>query len=143
MLITQIALILAIAAMSFHDPSSGLQLLAINAILIAFFSASQDVVFDAYKIDSLDEREMGAGAATGVLGYRIAMLITGSLALFLADRLPWPAVYLLIALLMVIGIGAIWAPEPVLEVGPPQSLRAAVIDSFSDFFRRTGPVGAS
>lgn len=141
LLITQIALMLAIGAMSLHDPSRGLQLLAFNAILIAFFSASQDVVFNAYQVDSLDEREMGAGAATGVLGYRIAMLITGSLALVLADRLPWPAVYLLIALLMLVGIGAsLWAPEPVLEKGPPQSLRAAVIDSFSEFFRRTGPV---
>ena len=56
-----LALVLAIGAMSFHDPSRALQLLAFNAILIAFFSASTDVVFDAYKVDALDEREMGAG----------------------------------------------------------------------------------
>lgn len=139
LLITQVALFLAIAAMSLHDPSRGLQMLAINAIFIAFFSASQDIVFDAYKIDALDEREMGAGAAIGVLGYRIALLVTGSLAFVMADRMPWTTVYLLIALLMVVGIGAaIWAPEPVLESGPPKSLREAVTEAFGDFFRRTG-----
>src|SRR5690606_20499136 len=126
------------AGMSLHDPSRGLQLLAFNAILIAFFSASQDVVFDAYKVDALDEREMGAGAAVGVLGYRIALLVTGSVALILADQIPWPTVYLLIAILMVIGIGAaIWAPEPVVE-SPPTSFMRVVTDSFAEFFRRTG-----
>ncbi len=141
LVITQIALLLAIAGMSLHDPSGGLRLLAFNAILIAFFSASQDVVFDAYRVDALDEREMGAGAAIGVLGYRIALLVTGSAALVLADRLPWPTVYLLISLLMVVGILAtLWAPEPVLEAPPPRSMREAVVEPFLDFFRRTGPV---
>lgn len=141
LLITQLALLLAIAAMSLHDPSRGLQLLAFNAILIAFFSASQDVVFDAFRVDALDEREMGAGAAIGVLGYRIALLVTGSAALVLADRLPWPTVYLLISLLMGIGVLAtLWAPEPVLEAAPPRSMREAVTEPFLDFFRRTGPV---
>ena len=139
LIITQLALLLSIAAMSFHDPSRGLQLLAVNAILIAFFSASQDIVFDAYKIDALDEREMGAGAAIGVLGYRIALLVTGSLAFFMADRMPWTTVYLLIALLMLVGLlAAIWAPEPVLEVGPPVSLKAAATQAFTEFFGRTG-----
>src|SRR5690606_32967750 len=136
---TQVALLFSVAAMSFHDPSRGLQLLAVNAILIAFFSASQDIVFDAYKIDALDEREMGAGAAIGVLGYRIALLVTGSLAFVMADRMAWPTVYFLISLLMLVGVGAaIWAPEPVLEVGPPRSLREAVTEAFGDFYRRTG-----
>jgi len=141
LILTQIGLLVAISGMSFHDPSRGLQLLAFNAILIAFFSASQDVVFDAYRIDALDERELGAGAAIGVLGYRIALLVTGSLALIMADRMPWPTVYLLIALLMAVGIGAtLWAPEPVLEAGPPRSMRDAVVEPFLDFFQRTGPI---
>src|SRR5690606_15545890 len=67
LLITQVGLLLSIGAMGLQDPSRALQLLAFNAVLIAFFSASQDVVFDAYRIDVLDEREMGAGAALGVL----------------------------------------------------------------------------
>jgi MFS transporter, PAT family, beta-lactamase induction signal transducer AmpG len=140
LVITQVALMLVIGAMSLHDPSTGLQLLAINAILIAFFSASQDIVFDAYRVDALDEREMGAGAAIGVMGYRIAMLLSGSAALILADRgMPWPTVYLLIALFMLVGIGgAFWAPEPVMHTPPPQSLIKVVVESFSEFFHRTG-----
>ena len=139
LLITQIALLLSIAAMSLHDPSRGLQLLAFNALLIAFFSASQDIVFNAYQVDALDEREMGAGAAIGVLGYRIAMIVTGAVAFVMADRLPWPVVYLLMAVLMGVGIlAAFWAPEPVMEEAPPRSIREAVIDPFVEFFRRTG-----
>ncbi|HVF38649.1 MAG TPA: hypothetical protein VM939_02035, partial [Gemmatimonadaceae bacterium] len=63
LLITQILLLVAIAAMAVHDPTRGLQALALNAILIAVFSASQDVAGDAYRTDILDEREMGAGTA--------------------------------------------------------------------------------
>jgi MFS transporter, PAT family, beta-lactamase induction signal transducer AmpG len=139
LVITQILLLLSIAAMSLHDPQRSLQLLAFNAVLLAFFSASQDIVFNAYQVDALDEREMGAGAAIGVLGYRIAMIVTGSLAFVLADRLPWPVVYLLMAVLMGVGIAAaFWAPEPVMEEAPPASLRESVVDPFVEFFQRTG-----
>lgn len=139
LLITQIALLLAIAGMSLHDPSRGLQLLAFNALLIVFFSASQDIVFNAYQVDALDEREMGAGAAIGVLGYRIAMIVTGSVAFVLADHLPWPVVYVLMALLMGVGVfAAFWAPEPVMEEAAPRTMREAVVDPFIEFFRRTG-----
>lgn len=141
LLLSQIALLLAIAAMSMHDPRRGLELLAINALLIAFFSATQDIAFDAYRVDVLNEREMGVGASMGVLGYRIALLLTGGLALVLADQMSWPTVYLLMAALMVLGIAAtFFAPEPVLREGRPMSLAEAVIDPFREFFRRTGPV---
>ncbi|HEY9647984.1 MAG TPA: MFS transporter, partial [Chroococcidiopsis sp.] len=72
LVITQVGLVLAIALMSLQKPSQALQLLGINALLIAFLSASQDIAFDAYRTDVLEEREMGAGAAVAVLGYRIA-----------------------------------------------------------------------
>ncbi|MCC7131003.1 MAG: hypothetical protein IT352_00055, partial [Gemmatimonadales bacterium] len=70
LLVTQLGLLGAIALMSLQDPRRGLELLALNAILIAFFSASQDIVIDAYRTDVLTEREMGAGAAVWVTGYR-------------------------------------------------------------------------
>ena len=140
-LITQVALLLAIAAMSFQDPRTGLQLLAVNAILIAFFSATQDAVIDAYRADVLVEREMGAGAAIWVAGYRIALIVTGSLAFILADRMPWPIVYLLLAALMIVGIITTFlAPEPALHVAPPTSLADAVIKPFAEFFSRAGVV---
>lgn len=138
----QIGLLIAIALMAFQQPQQALQLLAINAVVIAFLAASQDIVADAYRTDVLEELELGAGAAVFVLGYRIALLFTGSLALILADRLPWPSVYLLMALGMVIGIIAtLFAPEP-KETSPPESLAAAVILPFGEFFQRQGVVQA-
>ena len=138
----QIGLLIAIALMAFQQPKQALQLLAINAVAIAFLSASQDIAADAYRTDVLEELELGAGAAVFVLGYRIALLFTGSLALILADNLPWPSVYLFMALGMVIGIIAtLFAPEP-KETSPPESLAAAVILPFGEFFQRQGVVQA-
>lgn len=139
-LITQVLLLLSIAAMALHDPARGLQMLAINAIAIAFFSASQDISLDAYRTDVLQDREMGAGAAVFVLGYRIAMISTGALAFFLADRIQWPAVYVVLSLLLVVGIATTFiAPEPVLSDAPPKTLFEAVVLPFADFFQRVGP----
>ena len=139
LLLTQIALFVAIAAMSLHDPGTGLRLLAVNAIVIAFFSASQDVVIDAYRTDILSSREMGAGAAIWVLGYRVALLTTGALAFVLADRMPWPAVYLVLSSLMLIGMAStFFAPEPVLSEPPPSTFREAVVLPFREFFARAG-----
>src|SRR5688572_10588810 len=139
LLITQILLVIAIGAMSLHDPRLGLQALAFNALFIAFFSASQDVAGDAYRTDVLHHREMGAGASVWVLGYRIALLLTGALAFVLADRMPWPTVYLILSSLMLVGIIASFlAPEPVLDDAPPRSLADAVILPFNEFFTRSG-----
>jgi MFS transporter, PAT family, beta-lactamase induction signal transducer AmpG len=140
LLITQILLLVAIAAMSVHNPRTGLQALAINAILIAVFSASQDIAGDAYRTDVLEDREMGAGAAIWVLGYRIALLVTGSLAFILAERLTWGVVYLLLSALMLVGIITTFlAPEPVSPEAPPKTLGEAVVLPFADFFQRSGP----
>ena len=144
LVITQLLLLLSIAAMSFHDPRLGLQALAINALLLAFFSASQDIAVDAYRADVLHEREMGAGAAAYVMGYRVALIVTGSLALVFADRMSWPAVYLLLSALMLVGIfTAFLAPEPVLKDAPPQSLAEAVALPFKEFFQRRGALSGA
>jgi MFS transporter, PAT family, beta-lactamase induction signal transducer AmpG len=141
LLITQVLLFLAIAAMGLHDPQRTLQMLALNAVLIAFFSASQDTVVDGYKVDVLEERELGAGAAIGVLGYRIAMIAVGSGAFMLADRMPWSTVYMMISVLMVVAIaGTIMAPEPIIPERTPQTLGEAVVEPFAEFFQRTGLV---
>lgn len=138
LLVTQLALALAIAAMSLQQPSRALQWLAINAVVIAFFSASQDVAFDAYRVDVLETRELGAGAAIAVLGYRIALLVTGSLALILADRLSWQTVYLLLAGLMALSVTyTLWAPEPAID-HQPASLLDAIVLPFQEFFQRSG-----
>jgi PAT family beta-lactamase induction signal transducer AmpG len=129
----------AIAAMALQNPKQSLQLLAINAVLIAFFSASQDIAFDAYRTDLLEQREMGAGAAISVLGYRVALLVAGSLALILADQMPWPLVYLCLAGLMLLSVlYSAWAPEPTGGDRPPETLADAVRLPFLEFFQRSG-----
>jgi PAT family beta-lactamase induction signal transducer AmpG len=138
LLITQVALLAAIAFMSTLDPVKSPLLLGIAALAVAFLSASQDIVFDAYRTDVLRENERGAGAATSVLGYRIAMLVSGGGALILADQyLGWNAMYLTMAALMAVGIVATWlAPEPEQAGRTPQSLRAAVVEPLAEFFSR-------
>jgi len=99
---TQLALAGACFAMASLDPRTAIEAVGICAVAIAFLSASQDIVFDAYRADLLDERERGAGAAVSVLGYRLAMLVSGGLALILADQwLGWPNTYRLMALVFV------------------------------------------
>ncbi len=90
LLITQIGLVLAIGAMSLQNPSKALLMLAINAFMLAFFSATQDIAADAYRTDILLPAERGTGVANFVLGYRLALIITGSLTFILADHLRWP-----------------------------------------------------
>lgn len=138
LLVTQLALIAGIMAMGFMQPSRDLTLLAALAVLVAFCSASQDIVFDAWKTDVLPPEERGSGAAITVLGYRLAMLISGGLALWLADRyLGWQATYWLMALLMVPGlIATLLAREPEAPVREPHSLRQAVAFPLKDFFQR-------
>ncbi|NJO43206.1 MAG: AmpG family muropeptide MFS transporter [Cyanobacteria bacterium CRU_2_1] len=144
LVITQVALVGMIAVMSLQNPSETLQLLAVNALLIAFFSASQDIAFDAYRSDVLDEPEMGAGAAVTVLGYRIALLVTGSLALILADHIPWTMVYLLMAGVMALSLlFSIAAPEPTLNDRPPETLLEAVYLPLREFFGRSGILRAT
>ncbi|MGA9382581.1 MAG: AmpG family muropeptide MFS transporter [Phormidium sp.] len=139
LLITQLALILAIAALYFQNPSQALQFLAINAVLIAFFGATQDIAADAYRTDVLEKLEMGAGAAVFVLGYRLALLATGSIAFILADSIPWPSVFLFMSLLMLVGVVAsFFAPEPPEDQNRPESLKEAVVLPFGDFFYRHG-----
>ncbi|MEO5590826.1 MAG: AmpG family muropeptide MFS transporter [Gemmatimonadaceae bacterium] len=139
LLITQVLLLAGIAAMSLHDPVNGLRALAFNAVIIAVFSASQDIAGDAYRTDVLEDRELGAGAAIWVLGYRLALLITGSVSFILAERLSWGTVYAILSSLMLVGVVATFlAPEPELKVAPPKSLADAVVMPFRNFFSRLG-----
>lgn len=137
MVLTQISLGLGIAAMSFSSPTRLPLLVALMALFVAFASASQDIVIDAYRTDILAEKERGVGAAVFVMGYRLAMLISGALALILSDRIGWQATYLLMAALMSVGVlSALWGGEPRQQALPPQSLTEAVGGPWRDFFSR-------
>lgn len=138
LLITQALLLLAIAGMGFLDPSSQLRWMAALAVVIAFCSASQDIVFDAWKTDVLPAEERGAGAAISVLGYRLGMLVSGGLALWLADRyLGWHGMYWLMAALIIpCMIATLLAPEPDDIIPVPRTLEQAVAEPLRDFFAR-------
>lgn len=141
MIITQIALILGIAAMAFNSPKQAPLLIAAFALVVAFSSASQDIVIDAYRTDVLREKERGAGAAVFVMGYRIAMLVSGALALILSDNIGWHNTYLLMAGLMSIGvISAFFGPEPEEKIIPPKSLQEAIWGPLKDYFSRRSAV---
>ncbi|MCE9993385.1 muropeptide MFS transporter AmpG [Enterobacter asburiae] len=138
LVMTQVLLLLAIAAMGFLEPSSQLRWMAALAVVIAFCSASQDIVFDAWKTDVLPAEERGTGAAISVLGYRLGMLVSGGLALWLADRyLGWQSMYwLMAALLIPCIIATLLAPEPSDVIPVPRSLEQAVAEPLRDFFGR-------
>ncbi len=141
MILTQLGLMLSIAAMAYSSPQHAPLFVAGLALIVAFTSASQDIVFDAYRTDVLRERERGIGAAVSVLGYRIAMLVSGALALILSDQIGWQNTYLLMAGLMAVGVlGALYGPEPDFQVKPPQSLREAVSGPLQEFFSRPAAI---
>mgnify|MGYP003968868983 FL=1 len=137
--LSQLALIGLILGMSVTSPQNGLWFLALLAFCLTFVSASQDVAIDAYRTEVLRERERGMGAAVSVTGYRVAMLVSGALALILSEYLGWRATYMLIALIMSIGVVAVWlGPEPEDPGTPPASMKDAVEGPFKEFFSRTG-----
>ena len=128
---------LVIATMGTMNPANAPWALASLAIIAAFASSSQDIVIDAYRADILRPIERGVGAAASVLGYRLAMLVSGALALILADRIGWQTTYYLMAGLMGVAVLAtLWGDEPDVKVEPPKTLAEAVIEPLHEFFSR-------
>src|SRR5262249_6077199 len=102
-----------------------------------FCSASQDTLVDAYRRESLSDEELGLGSSLYVLGYRVAMLVSGGLALYLADHMSWQALYLLMACLVSVGLlTTVLCAEPEVEVSPPAHLVQAFLHPLVEFLRR-------
>jgi PAT family beta-lactamase induction signal transducer AmpG len=140
-LLSQVSLVLTISTLAFLDPATNPWGVAAVALCISFFSASQDIVVDAYKTEILTPSEFGFGAATANLGYRIAIVVSGAVALILSDIYEWQTVYLIMAAVMSLGlITSFFAPEPSVVARKPKSLRHAVVDPFLEFFQRKGSV---
>ncbi|HEY0985946.1 MAG TPA: MFS transporter [Kofleriaceae bacterium] len=136
-LVFQLGLIGAIAAMSLLDPRRDLTAVACVAIAVAVLSASQDVVLDAYMTDVLAPHERAAGSSVNVIGYRIAMMVSSSLAFVMADRVAWPAIWLAMAAFMAIGLaGTVIAEEPALAARPPRTIAQSLALPVVDFWRR-------
>jgi PAT family beta-lactamase induction signal transducer AmpG len=162
---SQLALMLAVVGLGAADPARNAGLTSILAFLVALCSATQDIVIDAYRVEILQERQYGAGAAAIVFGYRLGMLTSGAGALYLASQMGWFQVYVVMAGLVMVGILTIaLSPEPraSLNGGPDRGrqtvpedssaapdrsswrwkgvvwLRAAVISPMEDFVGRRG-----
>lgn len=139
LVITQLALLIAIAGMALANPQSSPSLLIILASLVAFLSASQDIAVDAYRTDILTPCERGIGTTLYSWGYRVAILVSGALALALAEYIGWHATYLLMAGLIGIGLFGSWfgeEPTDKPEKHPPTTLHAAIVEPFKEFLSR-------
>jgi PAT family beta-lactamase induction signal transducer AmpG len=145
-ILTQIGLVGALLATGASDPAISPLTTALCAVMVAFFSASQDIVIDAYRVEILDESQQGAGAAVTQYGYRIGLLAAGAGALYLSTALPWFGVYAVMAGLAALGIVVfLVSPEPKSPAAPAahgatpaDRLREAIIGPFVDFSRRSG-----
>ncbi|GHG82682.1 AmpG family muropeptide MFS transporter [Comamonas sp. JC664] len=140
MLVTQVLLMGAIAAMGLLNPREAPVAMAAMAVLVTFLSASQDIVADAWRTDILTVEERGLGNSTYITGYRLGMLTAGALALTLSDVVGWSQTYYIMGLLMGVGVVAtLLATEP-QGTKPPRNLADAVVKPFVEYFTRKGAV---
>ena len=139
----QLALIAAIAAMGFTDPTLDPAMVVAAGVLVAFLSASQDIVIDALRIEMMPPEQQGAGLAAYIWGYRLALLASGAGALFVVEGFGWHVAYLAAALLPLVGIVATLcaregAAPPPAPHGLVENLRHSVVGPFRDFMARRG-----
>jgi MFS transporter, PAT family, beta-lactamase induction signal transducer AmpG len=145
MLLTQVGLFAAIFALGFANPASSLTLILVLGFIISLFSATQDVAIDAYRREILPDNELGTGAALGVYGYRIAMLVASGFALWIVDKdtlgLTFNQSFMIVSAFMAVGLltTLFVAREPEAE-SKPTSLKTAVVEPFLEFFKRHGAI---
>lgn len=140
MALMQLSVAGALLLLSMTQPSADhLWLVMLAGLLVTFFAASQDIVIDAYRRESMAEAELGLGSALYVNGYRVGMLLAGGGGLILADWLSFEVMYRLMAMFMAACVAVtLFAPEPPLPEGRPRNLREAVVLPFRDYFTRDG-----
>jgi PAT family beta-lactamase induction signal transducer AmpG len=136
MLVFQIGLLLGLGAMATLDPGTGLPMLLSVALFVSIMSASQDIVIDAYNVEVLEPPQRAAGSASYILGYRTAMLVSGSLTLVMADHLVWNVVYAIMAALMLVGIVTVFYAEEPPPSPIPRSIIQSVYKPFVEVVRR-------
>jgi PAT family beta-lactamase induction signal transducer AmpG len=138
MIFFQGILVLCIFSLSLVNPREHLVQVGLIALLITFFSASQDIVIDAYRREIVKDEDLGFSNSLYVVGYRIGMLVAGAFALFLADRMSWNQTYQMMALFMApaLLITLVAPKEP--AIAPPANIQEAIIGPLKDFFTREG-----
>ena len=137
LLAAQICLMLSISSLGLTDPRNHPGLLAFVAFLVTFFSASQDIVVDAYRREALSDAELGLGSSLYVNGYRIGMLLASGGGLILSDHIPFSSVYLIMAACMIPGVlTTLLSAEPENPFGVPKTLTEAVLEPLREYFSR-------
>lgn len=139
MILFQVLMVICILGLSFSNPKDNIYLTCTWAFLVALFSASQDIVIDAYRREILPDEELGLGSSLYVTGYRLAMLVSGAFALYLADQIPWKDVFTWLAVFMAPAIlFTIISPEENKHIPVPANLKDAIIGPLAEFFKRRG-----
>jgi PAT family beta-lactamase induction signal transducer AmpG len=142
-LLMQLGLLASLMSLALFDPTESLRAIGILCFVVAFFSATQDVVLDAYRREILPDHELGIGNSLSVNAYRISSLVPGSLGFILADTIPWSAVHVVVASFMFVGIlTTLWMPEPASRSWEVPSLKEIVVAPFVEFVERMGVRGA-
>lgn len=139
LLIAQILLMVSIGVLGLTSPAEAPWIVAAAAMLVTFFSASQDIVVDAYRREDLADEELGLGSSFYINGYRLGMLLASGGGLIMADFMSFQAVYLIMAACMIPAvITTLLTPEPVITEKTPASMREAVFDPLIEYFSRGG-----
>ena len=142
LLVVQLCLMGAIVGLGFTQPAQQPTMVALAALLVTFFSASQDTLVDAYRREDLSDEELGLGSSLYVNGYRVGMLLASGGGMILADHISFATVYLIMAAVMLVGVfTTLFCHEPPHPTGAPTSLREAVVEPFVEYFQRSGALG--
>jgi PAT family beta-lactamase induction signal transducer AmpG len=139
-LVIQVALAAAIVALGLTDPRGHKAWVALAAVIVAFLSASQDIVIDAYRVELLSDEEQGTGAGATQIGYRIGIIVATAGALYLADAVGWSGAYAVMGACVAVGfVTVLMTREPSAPPAPPGNwLHASVVEPFIDFTRHRG-----
>lgn len=139
MTIMQVLLCVSLFVMSFFSPTSHILVVASLALVVAFFSATQDVAVDAYRTDLLTLKERGHGSAVTNIAFRAAMMVAGFLALFIAAETNWHVMYAIMAVLMLfLAVGGRFISNPKGQPVGPKNMRSAVVEPMKNFWQRFG-----
>ena len=141
-LIFQACLAVSIGYMGFCSPTADLTTLAAVAFMVVLFSATQDIVIDAYRVDTIPAQERAVAAAAAAFGYRTAAMLAGAALVAVAGHLGWQLAFLVLAGLMVAMMwSTVRAPEPIAVSRPPQTLLQAVWLPLKNLVTQKGAAG--
>jgi PAT family beta-lactamase induction signal transducer AmpG len=139
MLVSQIMLMLVICWLGLTSPTKNPWLVAFVAFLVTFFSASQDIIVDAYRREDLSDEELGLGSSLYINGYRVGMLLASGGGLIMSDHMSFSSVYIIMGLCMLPGIiTTTLSPEPENPAGTPKTIQDAVLLPLKEYFSRNG-----